>query len=99
MEEKEQEVYDEIMKGLGDGVKNWKGYLEFVKVENYPSLGMIFGTEVIKDLAKFTEESDTYPEVIEKLRKKHKLTQFQIGVFLGHFMTIQSIRSGMNVAV
>jgi hypothetical protein len=96
-DEEKEKLYQELIAKLGDGIKNFKGYIEFVDDELYPSMGQIFGSKVMKDLDRFTNESKTYPEVIDKLKKKHRLTQFQVGVLLGHFMTIQSIRSGMNV--
>ena len=98
MDEKQAKVlYDTLVEKLGDGIRNFKDYLKFVDNDSYPAIGMVFGVKIMKDLSNAVNSSATYPEVIQKLQKKFKMTQFQVGVLLGHFMTIQSVRSGMNV--
>jgi hypothetical protein len=83
-------------------IKNMKGYEKFIKEKQLaPSIADAIGGEAAKELTEAIRSVDpetTWVDVLNNLKKNHKISEFQAGMLLGFFSAYQAIsENGLTV--
>ena len=77
-------------------IKNMKGYKKFLEENKFaPSIADAIGEEMANELdekIRAVDPETTWIDILDSLRKNHKISEFQSGMLLGFFSAYQSLK-------
>ena len=83
-------------------IKNLKEYEKYIEENKIaPSIADVIGGEAADELTEMIQNVDpgtTWVEVLRKLKKEYKVSEFQSGLLMGFFVSYQAIiEAGLEV--